>query len=233
MNEQMIREFSDEELIVAAQRVRESLLSAMPSSKECEREFSQKFCRKMNELLDREERRHIRRKVLQKAAAILLMISIGVGGIMAISPSARAAVISWFVEWYETHVIYRYVGEDVSGELLRYGITELPDGYQETERITDPLWVSVIYENSDGGIIYLDYNLIQQGGANAFVSGDDTVVNITVNQFAGQLLIPLNLESRKMITWIDPSENIQFLLTAVADDAEMLDMAESVSVKVK
>ena len=195
MNEQMIREFSDEEMIMAAQRVRESLLSAMPSSKECEREFSQKFCRKMKELINREERRHIRRKVLQKAAAILLIISIGFSAVMTISPTVRAVVISWFVEWYETHVIYRYVGEDVSGELLRYGITELPDGYQETERITDPLWVSVIYENSDGGIIYLDYNLIQQGGANAFISGDDTVVDVTVNQLSGQLFIPLNSES--------------------------------------
>lgn len=230
MNEQMtICEFSDEDLITAAQRVRESLLSVMPSPKECEREFSQEFCHKMNTLIDREERRHTRRKWMQWVAVILLIISLCFGGIIASTPSVRAAVISWFVEWYETHIIYRYVGEDVSSELLHYEITELPDGYQETDRIVDSLWVSVIYENSDGGVIYLDYNLIQQGGANAFVPDDDTVVDVTVNQFDGQLFIPLNSESRKMITWIDPGENIQFLLTAIADDAEMLSMAESVS----
>ena len=177
--------------------------------------------------------RPLGKQALQWVAVILLVISIGFGGIMAISPTARAAVIRWFVEWYETHIIYRYIGEDVSGELLRYEITELPDGYKETDRIIDPLWVSVVYENPDGGIIYLDYNLIQQGGANTFVPGDDAVIGVTVNQFDGQLFVPLNPESRKMITWIDPNKNIQFLLTANADDAEMLSMAESVSVAKK
>lgn len=171
------------------------------------------------------------KQALQRIAVALLVISIGFGCVMAASPTARAAVIRWCVEWYETHIVYRYAGEDISGKLPHYEITELPAGYQEVERFEDPLWVNIVYENPDGDKIYLDYSFIQQGGANAFVPGDDTIVDVSINQFNGQLFIPQNPENRKTITWIDSEKNIQFDITATLDDAEMISIAESISAK--
>ena len=94
-------------------------------------------------------------QVLQRVAVILLVASVAFGGVMAISPTARAAVIRWFVEWYETHIVYRYAGEDTTEKMPQYTIDNLPDGYYEVERIIKHSSVSVVYENSTGGIICL------------------------------------------------------------------------------
>jgi len=70
---------------------------------------------------------------LQRVAVVLLVASLGFGSVMVVSPTARAAVIRWVVEWYETHIVYRYSGDGISGGMPRYGIVELPDGYDEND----------------------------------------------------------------------------------------------------
>lgn len=181
----------------------------------------------------RRKTRPLWKQALQRVAVILLIIFVGFGGVMAITPTARAAVIRWFVEWYETHIVYRYAGEDIFEDIPHYEITELPAGYQETDRYEDPLWVNVVYENPNGVKIYFDYSFIQQGGAVAFITDGDTVIDVSINHFEGQLFIPQDPASRKTITWIDPVKNIQFNIIAAIDDAEIISMAESVSAKEK
>ena len=41
---------------------------------------------------------------------------------MAVSPTVRAAVVRWVTEWYETHVVYRFSGEQIADEMPQYGI---------------------------------------------------------------------------------------------------------------
>ena len=57
-----------------------------------------------------EEGRPVWKMIAQKAAVVLLVISVGFGAIMAASPTARAAFVRWAREWYETHITYRYGG---------------------------------------------------------------------------------------------------------------------------
>ena len=90
--------------------------------------------------------------IVQKVAVVLLIASLGLGSVMVVSPTARAAVIRWVMELYETHIVYRYLGEVISGSMPQYGITVLPQGYVETERVTHSATVSVVYENGAGGI---------------------------------------------------------------------------------
>ena len=47
-------------------------------------------------------------------AVILLVFSLSLGSLMAVSPTVRAAVIRWVTEWYETHITYRYSGEQIT-----------------------------------------------------------------------------------------------------------------------
>jgi len=51
------------------------------------------------------------KKVLQTVATVVLVISLSFGTLMVTSPNARARVIQWVREWYETHIVYRYSGE--------------------------------------------------------------------------------------------------------------------------
>ena len=171
------------------------------------------------------------KQVLQRVAVILLVASVAFGGVMAISPTARAAVVRWVVEWYETHIVFRYAGEDRTEEMPQYTVENLPDGYTEVERIIGHSAVSVVYENNSGEVIYLDYDYIHEGGISIFDSSGndmDEVISVTVGKHAGLLFIPKDPDAMLTITWIDENENIQIVLTADLDDEALLRMAECV-----
>ena len=55
------------------------------------------------------------KNIARRIAVVLLIVSSGFGSLMAASPAVRAAVNQWVIEWYETHITYRYTGEDMAG----------------------------------------------------------------------------------------------------------------------
>ncbi|WP_312636206.1 DUF4367 domain-containing protein [Oscillibacter sp.] len=196
---------------------------------------SPRFQRQMNAMLTNPQRwakRRVRplwKKCVQTAAAILLVCSLSLGTLMAVSLDVRAAVIHWVTEWYETHILYRYSGEQISGELPKYEITALPEGYAETERIEMPSALYVTYENVEGRRLYFDYTYIQQGSALDILTEDVKTQDITVNGLEGQIFLSLDPKNDNTLTWIDPSANLQFTVQTLADESALLHIAESVS----
>lgn len=171
------------------------------------------------------------KNVAQKAAVILLVFSLSLGSLMAVSPTVRAAVVRWVTEWYETHIVYRYSGEQITGEMPQYEIIDLPEGYIEDERVNWPSYVSVVYQNKDTGkTIYLDCTYMQQGSASDYVTDGVEVVPVTVNGLSGQLFLTDDWENKwNTITWNDAERNLQFEIDANVNRDVILHMAESVS----
>ena len=171
------------------------------------------------------------KNVAQKIAVILLVFSLSLGSLMAVSPTVRAAVVRWVTEWYETHIVYRYSGEQITGEMPQYEITDLPEGYAEDERVNWPSYVSVVYQNKDTGkTIYLDCTYMQQGSASDYVTDGVEVVPVTVNGLSGQLFLTDDWENKwNTITWNDAERNLQFEIDANVNRDVILHMAESVS----
>ena len=180
---------------------------------------------------ERRRARPLWKNVAQKAAVILLVFSLSLGSLMAVSPTVRAAVVRWVTEWYETHIVYRYSGEQITGEMPQYEITDLPEGYIEDERVNWPSYVSVVYQNKDTGkTIYLDCTFMQQGSASDYVTDGVEVVPVTVNGLSGQLFLTDDWENKwNTITWIDAERNLQFEIDANVNRDVILHMAESVS----
>ena len=178
---------------------------------------------------ERRRARPLWKNVAQKAAVILLVFSLSLGSLMAVSPTVRAAVVRWVTEWYETHIVYRYSGEDISGEMPYYEISGLPQGYTEIIRDIYEASVSVVYESPNGDMICFDYTHMQQGAANIIAPGDDEIIDVTVNGTQGQLFLPHDSENAKTITWIDADSNLQFVVKAFCSETDILHMAESVS----
>lgn len=176
----------------------------------------------------RKKAQPIWKNALQKVAVILLVFSLSLGSVMAVSPTARAAVIRWVTEWYETHVVYRYSGEDIWGEMPHYEISGLPQGYTEIIRDVYEASVSVVYESPSGDIICFDYTHIQQGAANIIALGDDEIIDVTVNGIQGHLFLPHDSEDAKTITWINADSDLQFVVKAFCSEIDILHMAENV-----
>ena len=176
----------------------------------------------------RDRARPVWRRALRQAAMFALVAALSFGLLMTAVPPVRAAVVRWVTEWYETHVVYRYHGDDPSEPLPEFAITALPDGFAETERTDLAGSTSVIYQDEAGNVVCLDYGYMQQGRVMVFYTENDIVTDLTVNNMSGQLYqsnVPGYFSS---ITWIDADRNIQLAITGVFEEAELLRMAESV-----
>lgn len=197
------------------------------------------YQRQMAEMLkdplkwERRRARPLWKNVAQKAAVILLVFSLSLGSLMAVSPTVRAAVVRWVTEWYETHVVYRHLGAPIIGKIPQYTITDLPDGYVEDsgQNISEDDFVCKVYYNEESDrSIYLDYAYMQQGTAWTYVTEDAENIAVTVNGLEGEMFLTDDWENaRNTITWFDPQTNIQFSLNANVSQDDILHIAESVS----
>ena len=174
------------------------------------------------------------KKVLQKVAIVLIVFSLSLGSLMAVSPNIRAAVVNWVTEWYETHITFRYLGTPTEDEMPEYTIGALPNGYAEvdSEREEWPDYICIVYRNEvSGKTIYFDYTRMTQGYVNDFeVNSDTATSSVLVNGMQGYLFQEKNWErQRSSITWIDSDKNLQFTIHAYLPQSRILQMAESVS----
>lgn len=168
------------------------------------------------------------KKALQSVACFLLAGLIGLATVMTVSPAARAKIVQWFQEIYETYVVHRFAGEDVVKNLPHYEIGALPQGYEEVFRINEPDFVSITYQNADGRQINFSYMRMEQGSAFAAEMSDIEVRDITVNGLIGQLYISQSQEQTSAIIWINEKESTYFALDMFGTAEEILHIAESI-----
>lgn len=177
----------------------------------------------------RERERPVWRRVAQQAAVILLVISLGFGCVMATIPSARAAVIRWVTEWYETHIVYRYSGDAVPEQVPEYTITALPEGFAEIDRTVLSQLTDIAYADDDGNIVSFSYSVMHQGGGRSFDTTGSVITEVVVNGAPGQFFEAKVSGEFNTLTWVEEDKNLQFEISGCFEQAEMLRMAESIS----
>lgn len=85
---------SKDALRSAAVKLREARIAAQPPLEECKHEFSPEFEQAMNRLMQKGKRKAVWRRVASIAASLLLVLLIRASITLAVSPVARAAVIT-------------------------------------------------------------------------------------------------------------------------------------------
>ena len=178
----------------------------------------------------RERGKPVWKRVLQTAAVILLMLSLGLGSVMLASPTARATIVRWVAEWYETHIVFRYAGEDAQGEMSQYVLGELPEGFVENpeRQFIGAGMTSYFYENEKGDVILFEYIYMQQGVLSSVDAENANMIPVFVNNCEGLLVIPKEENNNSTLMWFDPERNLQFTLDAPLGQEDILYMAESV-----
>ena len=178
----------------------------------------------------RERGKPVWKRVLQTAAVILLMLSLGLGSVMLASPTARATIVRWVTEWYETHIVFRYAGEDAQGEMSQYELGELPEGFVENQerQFIGAGMTSHFYENEKKEVILFKYAYMQQGALSSVDAENANVIPVFVNNCEGLLVIPKEEDSNSTLMWFDPERDLQFTLDAPLGQEDILHMAESV-----
>ena len=132
-------------------------------------DYSQKYKRWEQKLLGnplrfaKRKRRPAYRRALDVAAAVLIILTVIFGSLIAISPDVRAAVLSWFREVFATHDAIRFTQQQDGRELGYWRPSYLPEGYVETNEIDLFTQIIVDFENDTGERITLIYKLLQEG----------------------------------------------------------------------
>lgn len=171
-----------------------------------------------------------RHAAARHAAAVLLVLVLSAAVLVTVSPQVRADITRWVAEQTGNVLDFQFRGDSPAQPIPQYQITALPEGYVETER-TDALDAgNVTYKNSDGDMILLDYAYMQDGALHRIILNDtDTMSDIRVSGMPGKLILSAEEKSFDCILWIDAAQNLQFTITAVAEESVIIAMAESVS----
>lgn len=168
-------------------------------------------------------------RCLQSVAVFLLICSVAVGSIMVVSPTAHAAIITWVTEWYESSVIYRFLGEPTFTKMPQYEIVDLPFGYKETKMpVESPNDVEILYENSEGEVIRFEYMRVEEGTAVEIETDSMDMIEIEDHDFWGHVYSSKDINQSNLITWFDEKEEIQFVIDGFFDAEKLLELAKSV-----
>ena len=166
---------------------------------------------------------------LRSAACFLLVVSLSFGSLMAFSPQARAWVASWFTEWYEDHVTYRFTGETLPTEALRdWTLGYLPEGYVQTDYIDLENMVIQLYNNDDSDMeIEFSYQLLTEGGGEHLDNERHTPSPISVRGMQGEFWEATD-GSQNFLVWFDEENKHAFLLMSRQPRDVLIQIAESV-----
>lgn len=227
MTEQELERRIREALLLAAQAESDYLL---PGEAE-QVPLPPGFVRRMRPLLSDPfgRKRRLRRRAGHCAAAVALAAALTAGTVLAVSPEARAWVRSILVEILEEYTTIRFVHESdgQTGELGEWTPTWLPEGYELVEKMIDPFYSTLTYQNSKENYIFLHYTSSE--GATFNVDNDHhTEKVVLVNGTSAHLLQAIEDGHESSLTWYDEPSSTAFLLLAELPVEELIKVAESV-----
>ena len=149
---------SDETLKKATAEADQAIRDSLPAPAECEHEFSPSFQRKMRRTF-RKAKYPVIYKLPKYAACFVLVVVLASSTWLTVDAEARAAFFAWVREQYETFIEYRFVGDTTQNDKSKqYELTQLPDGFFETNRMESKGNAVVIYQNGSGKTIQFTYS---------------------------------------------------------------------------
>lgn len=148
----------------AAAEADAALMEGLPAPEDCSADFSPEFEQKLARRLVAEKPSY---GAVKRAACILLAFVLVGGSLLAASPTVRAAALGWLRESYGTVSMYLFQEKAPGGELGKYRLSEVPEGYtlwSESQSANDG---HITYVNDDEQFLRLMYLRQPKNGAAA------------------------------------------------------------------
>lgn len=160
------------------------------------------------------ERKAVWRRVASIAASLLLVLLFGASITLAVSPVARAAVITWLREQYENSIIYRFWASGDFSEFPTYQVGWLPDGFELLQEIEKEHLYIATYQSADGAhqIIFMYHPSNEED--TMIIGGDtDGSERLTIQGLYGEYM-PSEYGEKGELIWIDEVNQIVFVISA-------------------
>ena len=217
---------TDEMLRAALEEVDNAILAALPEPSACDHQFSPRFENRMRKVR-RRAKHPTAYRVLRQVACILLAILILFSSVMVFSPEARAAVVNWLKEQFETFYHYFYAGESNSDRTERseYELGWVPDGYVLLDSFSVENSTTIIYVGDTGLLIQFTYTYGSDSNP-VFMDGDNYSHYLVNNRY--DVYMDQSGGNNNGITWTDQNDSVLYCICAPLGEKELVQLAESV-----
>lgn len=218
---------TDEMIAEAAAELNEAMIKSLPDPHECKHQFSKKFERKMDRLIYRVNH-PIRYRIVSKVASILLVILIGFTVVMSCSPTARAAVIGWIKQVYESFYSYYFESNATTNSSNKYQIDPLPEGYVEISKDEDNGTYICIYANDKNEMLTFSYSVSPESAMFYVVKEEYLIEEIQIDGNTADLYMSIDGSQSNGIIWCDENIGIIFYVSGRFNGEELKNLAECV-----
>ena len=201
-------------------------MSAIPTENEIDHVFSDRFEKNMKSVI-REHNHPQLKRVLRMAASFALVILLAGGSVMALSPTARAAVMGWLFGQEADAYVYRSTGTDTNKDTITtYDFAEPPEGYSLWQNILMPNSGVVIYSEDDTGrFLKLFFAPNDGSGALYLIPEDATLIPIQLGDISADFYLSNVEASSSTIVWTDPENDYLVNVDGFFSQEELMDLA--------
>ena len=217
---------SNEFIRQATEEYHEESMSAIPTESECDHIFSDRFEENMKSVIKKNKTHHLNR-VLRMAASFALVILVASGSVMALSPTARAAVMGWLFGQEGDAYTYRSTGSEMdSNTITTYDFAEIPEGYILWENMLMPNSGLVLYsEEETGNLLKIFFAPNDGSGALYLIPEDATLIPVQLGDISADFYQSNTEESSSTIVWTDPVNDYLVCVDGFFSQEELVEMA--------
>ena len=219
---------SNEFIRQATEEYHEESMSAIPTENEIDHVFSDRFEEKMKSVIKKNNHPQLKR-VLRMAASFALVILVASGSVMALSPTARAAVIGWLFGQEGTIFSYTSMGEESESNVYyKYELPQIPEGYYLWQEIVDESQSIMLYAEEETGHL-LKVTGSPNDGTSAMFLMTTTAEKSTVQigDITADFYLSESEDVSSGLAWVDPENGYLICLDGFFSKEELIEMAQS------
>ena len=220
---------SNEFIRQATEEYHEESMSAIPAETEINHVFSDRFEENMESVIKKNNHPQLKR-VLRMAASFALVILVAGGSVMALSPTARAAVMGWLFGQEGTIFSYTSMGEKTASDVYyKYDLPEIPKGYFLWQEIIDENQSVVLYGEEETGHLLKITAVPNDGtGAMFLVTTTEQKETVQIGNITADFYQSESEDSGSGIAWIDPENDYLVCVDGFFSKDELIALASSI-----
>ena len=212
----------------ATEEYHEESMSAIPTENEIDHVFSDRFEENMKSVIKKNNHPQLKR-VLRMAASFALVILVASGSVMALSPTARAAVMGWLFGQDGTTFSYTSMGEESESDVYyKYELPQIPEGYYLWQEIVDESQSILLYAEEETGHLLKVTGSPNDGTSAMFLlTTTDEKSTVQIGDVTGDFYQSSTADSSSGLAWIDPDTDYLICVDGFFSKEELIEMAQS------
>ena len=219
---------SNEFIRQATEEYQEESMSAIPTENEIDHVFSDRFEENMKSVIKKNNHPQLKR-VLRMAASFALVILVAGGSVMALSPTARAAVIGWLFGQDGTTFSYTSMGEESESDVYyKYELPQIPEGYYLWQEIVDESQSILLYAEEETGHL-LKVTASPNDGTSAMflLTTTDEKSTVQIGDVTADFYLSESEDVSSGLAWVDPENDYLICFDGFFSKEELIELAAS------